>query len=264
VSAAGGLDVMRARVAFRDRALIDVLDLSLRFVAVHARIYGKVASIVLLPCFALTVAVASAGGWIVGWLFALMLSFVAQVPFTILASRLVFQEEIGAREVLRLAARELPRVVIMRFLWTGMLAVSSTLMIFPAVWVASAFFFVNEVMVLERATVVHAFGRARRVVASSFPDALGGVLVVVLLPLLAVLLAELGGRGLIGELLQFKPPASAIQQGGGSALCMLGWFGVIPYVTTARFFAFLNLRTRVEGWDIQTRFAALAAREVSR
>ena len=29
---------------------------------------------------------------------------------------------------------------------------------------------------------------------------------------------------------------------------------------TARFFLYLNVRTRAEGWDIQTRFAALAAR----
>ncbi|CAN5747553.1 hypothetical protein BH11MYX4_BH11MYX4_30880 [soil metagenome] len=35
---------------------------------------------------------------------------------------------------------------------------------------------------------------------------------------------------------------------------------MIPYVATARFFIYLNVRTRVEGWDVQTRFAALAAR----
>jgi hypothetical protein len=34
----------------------------------------------------------------------------------------------------------------------------------------------------------------------------------------------------------------------------------IPYVATARFLAYLDLRTRSEGWDIQTRFAAIALR----
>jgi len=68
-----------------------------------------------------------------------------------------------------------------------------------------------------------------------------------------------GGRAFIGELLQFRPPAPA-WTAGGSVLAILGFFAIIPYVTTARFFTYLNMRTRTEGWDIQTRFAAIAAR----
>ena len=30
---------------------------------------------------------------------------------------------------------------------------------------------------------------------------------------------------------------------------------------TTRFFVYLDVRTRAEGWDIQTRFAALARRD---
>jgi hypothetical protein len=41
---------------------------------------------------------------------------------------------------------------------------------------------------------------------------------------------------------------------------MLGLFAQVPYLATARFFLYLNVRTRAEGWDIQTRFAAIAAR----
>ncbi|MBX3187629.1 MAG: hypothetical protein KF819_11465 [Labilithrix sp.] len=255
-----GLDVMHARVSFRDRAFIDVLDLALRFMAEHARLYAKIAAVVLVPSFGVALAAASAWGWIAGWIFAVVLAFFAQVPFTILASRLVFQETLGARDVLRLAARELPRIFVMRLLSTGLLAGATAIFIVPVFWVGSTFVYLNEVMVLERAAVGHAFGRARRVVSSSFLDAFGSFVVAILLPLIAVLLAEVGGRGLLSELFQFRPPASAVQQGGGSALCLVGWFAVVPYLATARFFAFLNVRTRVEGWDIQTKFAALAQR----
>lgn len=47
---------------------------------------------------------------------------------------------------------------------------------------------------------------------------------------------------------------------GGSALALLGWWLSVPFVATARFFVYLDIRTRSEGWDIQTRFAGIAAR----
>ena len=97
------LDVMRARVAFRHRAFMDVMDLALRFLVVHARLYAKIAALVLLPCIALTLLAAPALGWLGAWMVALVLSFLAQVPFTVLASRLVFQERVSALTVVRSA-----------------------------------------------------------------------------------------------------------------------------------------------------------------
>ena len=47
---------------------------------------------------------------------------------------------------------------------------------------------------------------------------------------------------------------------GWSVLSLLGFWLFVPYVVTARFFVYLDVRTRSEGWDIQTRFLALAAR----
>jgi len=253
------LDVMRARVAFRDRAFIDVLDLALRFITVHVRLYARVALVVLVPAVAVTYAVASVAGWVVGWVVAFALAFAAQVPFTVLASRVVFQEEVRAREVLRGAIGDLPRILVMRLLWTGAIVLSGLLLIVPAGWVATDFGFTSEVMLLERAPIGQAFARSNRVASSSLPDAMLGLLFAVAVPLLGVLLAEVGGRQLIGDLFQFRAPASAFIE-GGSLLALLGWFMVVPYVATARFFVYLNVRTRVEGWDVQTRFAALASR----
>ena len=254
------LDVLRARVAFRDRAFIDVMDLALRFLAVHWRLYAKVAAVVLVPAFAVTlVAAYGSADWWTGWAVAFLVSFVAQVPFTLLASRLVFQETVSARVVLRAAARELPRILLMRMLWLFPIAMGSLFLIVPAGLLAGMFLFVDEVMILERSRVVPAFGRSWRISSSAVDNALLGVLMVTLLPLIAVLFADVGGRAFISDLLQFRSPAPLWAK-GGSVLALLGWFGVIPYVTTARFFAYLNVRTRAEGWDIQTRFAAIAAR----
>ena len=253
------LDVLRARVAFRDRAFLDVMDLALRFVAVHARLYAKVAAMVLAPCAALTIAAAWALGWIGAWIVAVLLSFVAQVPFTVLASRLVFQENVGARAVVRAAAREVPRIVVMRIGWALLVGMATLAFLAPGAWAASLFLFVDEVMILERSRVGPAFGRAQRIASGAMGDALVALAMVCIVPLAAILLADVGGRAFIGEILQFRAPAPAWTE-GGSVLAVLGWFGVVPYVTTARFFTYLNVRTRAEGWDIQTRFAAIASR----
>jgi hypothetical protein len=253
------VDVLRARVAFRDRAFLDVMDLALRFIAVHARLYAKVAAVVLVPCVALTVLAASVFGWIGGWVVAVLLSFVAQVPFTVLASRLVFQERVGAGAVVRAAAREIPRIMVMRVGWAILIGVTSLIFVAPGAWAASLFLFVDEVMILERSRIAPAFGRAQRISSGAIGDAFATLAMVCIVPLLAMLLADVGGRAFIGEILQFRTPAPAWSD-GGSVLAVLGLFGAVPYVTTARFFAYLNVRTRAEGWDIQTRFAAIASR----
>lgn len=253
------LDVVRARVAFRDRVFIDVMDLALRFIVVHARLYARVALVVLVPAVAVTYGIAYSAGWVAGWIAAFVLALAAQVPFTVLASRVVFQEQVRAREVLRAALGDLPRILVMRVLWAFAVALSSLLVVAPAGWVATVFGFTNEVMLLERAPIGQSFARSNRVASSSLPDAILGFFLATTVPILGILLADVGGRQLIGELFQFRAPASLFSE-GGSFLALLGWFCVVPYVATARFFVYLNVRTRVEGWDVQTRFAALAAR----
>ena len=62
------LDLVRARVAFRDRAFTDVLDLAVRFVVVHAKIYARVALVVLALPLAATLAAARLWGWTGAWI----------------------------------------------------------------------------------------------------------------------------------------------------------------------------------------------------
>src|SRR5262249_6215194 len=106
-------------------------------------------------------------------------------------------------------------------------------------------------------------GRSQRVAQSDFGESLMMVVVGLVATAGAVLLSDYAGRSIIEELLQFRGPPSMFVE-GGSVLALVGLFGIVPYVATARFFTYLNIRTRAEGWDIQTRFAALAARSDER
>lgn len=256
------MDVAQARVVFRERAILDVFDLSLRFVVVHHRPYARLAAVVLLPAFTLSLGAAAIGGWVWGWLVVVALSSIAQLPFTLLASRLVFQDEIRIREVLRATIADVPRVVVMRALSLVVFVMATMFFVIPAIWLATAVYFTNEVVLLERATILSAFGRSQRVSASSVGESLVAILLAATISLLAIVLADFGGRAVLGELLQVRPPLP-VWENGGSTLALVGWFGALPYLTTARLFAYLNIRTKTEGWDIQTRFSAVAARAAS-
>ncbi|MBX3221242.1 MAG: hypothetical protein KF795_12035 [Labilithrix sp.] len=255
----GGLDLLHARVSFRDRSVSDVLDLALRFIVVEGRTYAKVALGSLLPLAAISLLAAWKVGWPASWAIALPLATIAEIPFTVLASRLVFQDRVQAREVLRAALRDGPRVVVARVLAGTLIALGATLLVIPGVWLATTFLFLSEVMLLERAPIGQALGRAQRVTASAASEVLVGTILFLLVPAGSVLLADIAGRMVLGELLQFRPPRPVWAEGGG-VLATLGLFAQVPYLATARFFLYLNVRTRAEGWDIQTRFAAIAAR----
>jgi hypothetical protein len=255
----GGLDLLHARVAFRDRSLSDVLDLALRFIVVHGRAYAWVALGAMAPLLVIALLTGWVIGWGASWAVALPLALVAEVPFTVLASRLVFEDEVSARAVLAASLRDMPRVVVVRLLAAALALVGVFALVVPGVWLATIFLFLGEVMLLERATVGQAFGRAQRIATSDSAGALLGRLVLGLVPVGGVLLADIAGRTVLGELLQFRPPP-ALWSAGGGVLPLLGLFAQVPYLSTARFFLYLNVRTRAEGWDIQTRFAAIAAR----
>ncbi|MCL2779804.1 MAG: hypothetical protein FWD73_17575 [Polyangiaceae bacterium] len=251
------VDVLHARVVFRDRPLVDVLDLALRFVVLQWRAYAKIALLALAPSLAATLAIAHYWGWLFAWLAAIALGLLAEVPITALVSRLVFDDHVNVKDVAFASLRALPRIATMRVLWALSIAASAAIFFFPAVAVWTSLLFASEVLLLERAGIARSLVRSYQISTSSFGTTLAGALLLALFAMCAVLLTEVGGRIVIEDLLQFHAPPFAR---GGSVLSAVGWFCVIPYITTARFFLYLNVRTRAEGWDIQARFAAIAAR----
>src|ERR1019366_8070365 len=61
------MDLMHARVALRERPLLDTFDLAIRFCAAHAWAYTKLSLVVLVPAFAVSWGAARFGGWWLGW-----------------------------------------------------------------------------------------------------------------------------------------------------------------------------------------------------
>ena len=253
------MNLLTARVAFRDRSVSDVLDLALKFLSAHGRVYARVAAVALIPPLLVSLGAGFFFGWPTSWALSIPLAVLVETPFTILASRLVFEDEVRARDVLRASVGAAPRVLVARIIALVMIVAGMSCLFAPGVAFAALTLFVGEAMLLERGGMFTAFARAQAVAAKSMGDVVLGIIVFALIPLGAILLADLGGRTLIGEILMFRPPPP-VWATGGSALATIGLFVQVPFFATARFFLYLNARTRTEGWDIQTRFAGLAAR----
>jgi hypothetical protein len=253
------VDLIRARVAFRERPLLDVVDLAVRFCVENGPGYARLSCLVLVPAFAASWAAARAGGWLAGWAAAIVLAAFADAPFVVLASRLVFTGDARARDALRGAASAGPRLVAARLLQGAALGGSLALLAVPWLWVGSGALFLTEVIVLEQAAVFAAWARARRVARTNMGIATMAMLLSLVLAAASAAVVDMAGRELLEAILEVKAPSSTFTE-GWSALALLGFWAVVPLRATLRFFVYLDLRTRSEGWDIQTRFAAIAAR----
>ncbi len=254
------LDLQGARVVLRERSLIDVFDLALRFVVVHAWPYTRLSLVVLVPCFAVTWIIgAGSTDWGWAWVTAFLLSLVAGAPFTVLASRLMFSDQVRVRDAVVAPLRVLHRLVFARIVQIVAVTVGFFFLFLPAIWLQALLMFMPEVILLEQGKVGASLTRATRIAQAQLGT---GVLAVVLLDLsllAAPFLTDVGGRMILESLLEVRPPAPLTTSGGG-ALSLFGFWAAIPLLATMRFFFYIDLRTRTEGWDIQTRFTVLAAR----
>jgi hypothetical protein len=256
------MDLMRARVTLRERPLLDVFDLAVRFCAVHAGAYARLSAAVLLPAFAVSWGAARLGNWWLAWPVTVAVTAFATAPFVALASRLVFSESVRVREALGLALRATPALAAIRFVQLLALGASMLMAGIPWLWLGTVLVFVVEIVMLERSPLAATLGRAVRVAQAHVGSAGSTMFVLLLGPACAAMLADVAGREIMQTILEIKPPESMFRV-GGSALALAGWWSVLPILSTARFFAYLDIRTRTEGWDIQTRFAGIAARAES-
>ncbi len=253
------MDVRQARLAFRDRSLLDVIDLSVRFLAANAAIYLRLCAVVLIPALLLSwQAMTHLGaGW--GWLLVVIASMFLHTPFTILGSRLVFQDEVRVRDVLSASLRALPAVFGVRFVQLLAVGLGSLVLMIPGAWAAGAFLYVVEVLVLERSGVSASLRRANRLTHARFGDVLSTLLLLLALHFGVLLVGDIALRRTLSDLLQIQPPPP-VWDAAASPLALIAFWSFVPFYATARFLCYLNLRARIEGWDIQTRFAGIVAR----
>jgi hypothetical protein len=253
-------------IVLRPRSLAEILDLACRLsCSLALGLYLRLSALVLLPCLGLCLALRHAlhWEWRAVWAVAIALGVLVQGVFTVAVGRLLFSEALTARQVLALYGRRLGAYLGMLFLSRILLAVAALpfLLGLPLAW--PRLFFVHEASLLEGAGAMEAMRRSSRFSGRD----LGGVLVALAAVLATqvgfVLVAESLGDFLVNSVLQLGKPFGALFADGGSVYALAGFFLSVPYFVTARFLQYIDARTRSDGWDVQLRFMAIAAREAT-
>lgn len=252
--------IATSRVVLRHRNFIDVLDLSFRVVRESAGPLARVALLVLPLPTVLTVAIGKLVAWWAAWLFAVAVSGFVALPFTALVGQFVFEERPSVRSAVQRAARAYGRIFLADLaIGIGIFA-SSLLVIAPAFWVMLVTLFVPEAIVLEGADVRTALKRSTQLTNRAAGDALLGRIAALAILTVSPMLADAVGAVVLAQVLGVHID-QALFQAGGSTLAVIGFWLGVPAAAILRFLVYINVRTRTEGWDIQTAFASLLARD---
>jgi hypothetical protein len=257
------VNLLAARVVLRPRPLGDLLDLAVPFCLAGRRVLGAVAAAALGPALAacLTLRFALHWPWGIVWLMALALADVLEGVFTVACGELLFAggAAVRARVIWGRFARRLP--VYLATLLVARLILAATAFVFPILPFAAIYLlFVREVTLLEGAPVFGGIGRAFRFVRRQAGPCLGLLLALALAPAAFAAAADVLGDGVVHEVLQLGRPFGSLFKDGGSAYALVGFFLSVPVTAAARFLKYIDVRTRKEGWDIQLKFTAIAAR----
>ena len=261
------MNLRASAILLRPRTLAESLDLACRLcVTLAAGVYARLAAWMLLPVFAGCLALRYAAGWpwAAVWAIAVAAGGVVQGVFTVAVGQLLFSEETGAARVLRLFGRRAGSYLVTLLITRVLLVLSCVLFFLGPLFVWPRVLFVHEANLLEGAAPVPAMRRSGRVVAGRAVAAFGALLALLLIQAAFVAAGELLGQGLVADLLQLGAPFGSLRADGGSPYALAGLLLSVPYVATARFLAYVDLRTRADGWDIQLRFMAIAAGEGAR
>ncbi len=255
------MNPLRCKVILRPRGPLEVFDLALRFGRERAGAFLRLAAALLLPLW-LVASLASwwfAGHWAVV-LPVLVVGGALRAPFTVLAGRLLFEEGVTARSTLFEALRQGPRLV---GAWSVHLLgwVLAALTCFVALpWVQGALLYLEHTALLERVPLARGVRRSLRLVSGRPSHAVAGTLASWGLVLWFALVGEAVGQAMVSFVLQLGEPFGSLGQGQVTPWLLGGLLLAQPVIAVYRLLLYVDVRTRVEGWDLQVglRAAGLA------
>lgn len=261
------MNLLEARVALRPRSVSDILDLAGPFCVVNRRL--------LLPLAVVTTAVGSAlagvcrlglgWSWSAVWLVVGIYGGITSGVFTQAAGELLFRQpgQVPARLVLARFVRNAPRYLAARMLQALALFLSA-LVFLPLPVFASRLLFVSEVVLLESSSPAGSLSRSSRLVLFRGLPCFGVVLACALAPFVFAAAADVVGDAVVNFVFEMGRPLGSLWSDGGSGFAVVGALLSAPFVASASFLAYVDLRTRKEGWDIQLRLMAIAEAESER
>jgi hypothetical protein len=256
------MNVLQTKVALRERTLAEVFDLAFRFAIVRGgRRYLQLWLLSCAPLLAGCIWLRRTGAdWFSVWAAAVAGFVIAQVPFTLSASRLLLADELSVKEVVKAWLPRIPGQLFLHAVSLALLGVAA-LVIVPLPILAARFVYLPEISLLEGSSLVRAYERGARLAKSRLAHAIETCFLLLSVWAAFILGAEVTGNAVVEDLLSF-PPLSDALSGGGSWFSLFGFFAAVPFIATARFLSYIDGRTRREAWDVQLRFTELAKHAV--
>ncbi|MEO0600805.1 MAG: hypothetical protein AAF211_05175 [Myxococcota bacterium] len=254
------------RVVLRPRSVAESFDTTLLLIRRHARRYRDLTLVVVVP-----VMVAILGLW--GLLgpethglvvaAAVLVSPLLQGPFTVLTGRLLFADDVTASQALNEVGSRIGTLLFAWFVQVMAVVVGLCTGVF---WIVTlpVTAYVLETALLERVDTQATVARSSFLAWRNFSVALAATLGWVLLTGWSGFVVELTGQTLVGFVLQLGEPFGTLYGGFVTPFLLVGMLLAQPLVATFRLLLYVDIRTRVEGWDLQValRAADLVSGEV--
>lgn len=250
------MNLHQSRIVLRPRKLAETFDLALRWCSsVGGALYLRLSVVLLLPavlgCYALRVF--ADFEWAQVWLVAIAVAMFLQGPFTVAASRLMFEPQLTARNVLGHFAKRFGAYLV-AWIATRILQLIglATALGWPWTWAYSAF--VHEAVLLEGHGGFAGVRRGGAFATGQYPSILTMGIGLLAAHAVFVIAADQIGFVLLDFTLQIGRPFESLFEDGGSLTALLGFFVAVPYLVSVRFLQYIDSRTRRDGWDLQASF----------
>jgi hypothetical protein len=255
------MNLLEARVTLRPRSISDVLDLAGPFCIVNRRLMLPLA-LVTTGIGGTAAAVCRLGlawSWWHVWLLVLGYLLLTSGLFTQAAGELLFCEpsQIRMRTVAGRFFRRFFQYLAARILQWLVLGLSAMVFV-PLPVFAARLLFVSEVVLLEAGSPSSSLTRSTRLVLFRSIPCLWLALACALAPFIFAMAADVIGDVIVNWVFEMGRPLGSLWSDGGSGFAVVGALLSAPFLASASFLGYIDLRTRKEGWDVQLRFMALA------
>lgn len=227
-----------------------MFDLSLSLLRAHPEPFLKLWALTVVP--AIGVAGVLTLGFGQGLLVLVLATFLhplIHAPFTLLAGRLLFADGVRVRDVLREMVGHLGRPMAAWLYPSGALVLGGGCSVVGALLTVPATVFAGEAALLEGGG--RTLGRAMRLASSNPGNAVAAMGAWACLTVWGMLVGEGLGQAVVGFVMQLGTPLGALVQGEVTVFMVVGSLAVQPLVALYKLLLYVDVRTRVEGWDLQ-------------
>ena len=245
------------RIALRPRDPAEVFDLVFRLVCERWRPMGILLLVTTLPWLVVATVgcVLTHGHW---GLLALPIGAapLIQAPFTMLTGRALFDDHVRVRDVLRETFGVLPGLLAAWFVWAVGVGLDVLTCGLALPLVEPGLAYMSETALLERVGMGRGLRRSVLLSTSQPGTAIVVALSWWLLSLWCAVVGESAGQAIVGAVLQLGQPFGSALDQQVTPYLIAGLLVAQPLHAIYRLLLYVDVRTRLEGWDLQVALRA--------